>query len=35
MKIRQNTLYVTPGAYINRDHLTLRVEIESELYTAS
>ena len=26
--IQQNTLYlVTPGSYVNRDHLTLQVEV--------
>ena len=29
MNIQQNTLYlVTPGSYVSRDHLTLRVEVE-------
>jgi len=27
--IHQNTLYlITPGSYVSRDHLTLRVEVE-------
>src|SRR3989338_9816431 len=35
MEIRQNTLYVTTqGAYVNRDHLTLRIEINGELKLA-
>lgn len=35
MEIRQNTLYVTTqGAYVNRDHLTLRIEISGELKLA-
>lgn len=35
MEIRQNTLYITTqGAYVNRDHLTLRVELEGELKLA-
>ena len=29
MNVQQNTLYLlTPGSYVNRDHLTLRVEVE-------
>jgi CRISPR-associated protein Cas1 len=32
MEIKQNTLYLTtPGAYVSRDHLNLRVEIEREV----
>ncbi len=28
-EVRQNTLYlVTPGSYVSRDHLTLRIEVE-------
>ena len=35
MGIRQNTLHViTQGAYVNRDHLTLRIEISGELKLA-
>lgn len=35
MEIRQNTLYVTTqGAYVNRDHLTLRIEVSGELKLA-
>lgn len=35
MDIRQNTLYVTTqGAYVNRDHLTLRIEVNGELRLA-
>ena len=35
MEIRQNTLYVTTqGAYVNRDHLTLRIEVAGELKLA-
>lgn len=30
--IQQNTLYLlTPGSYVNRDHLTLRIEVEKVL----
>jgi CRISPR-associated protein Cas1 len=32
MDVKQNTLYLTtPGSYISRDHLTLRIEVEREV----
>ncbi|MBX3276737.1 MAG: type I-C CRISPR-associated endonuclease Cas1 [Acidobacteria bacterium] len=32
MEIRQNTLYLTtPSAYVSRDHLNLRIEVEREI----
>ncbi len=35
MEIKQNTLYLTTsGNYINRDHLTLRIEFEKQLKLA-
>ncbi|MGI8556386.1 MAG: CRISPR-associated endonuclease Cas1, partial [Pyrinomonadaceae bacterium] len=35
MEIKQNTLYLTTsGNYINRDHLTLRIECEKQLKLA-
>jgi CRISPR-associated protein Cas1 len=35
MEIKQNTLYLTtPGTYVSRDHLNLRIEIERELKLA-
>jgi CRISPR-associated protein Cas1 len=35
MEIKQNTLYLTQsGAYVSRDHLTLRIEVEKQLKLA-
>jgi CRISPR-associated protein Cas1 len=35
MEIKQNTLYLTtPGTYVARDHLTLKIEVEKELKLA-
>ena len=31
MEVKQNTLYLTtPGSYVSRDHLTLRIEVQRE-----
>lgn len=32
MEVKQNTLYLTtPGSYVSRDHLTLRIEVQREV----